>query len=319
MRYSPSRISRLFNRVRPARWFQKLLPLPTPPAPPLHPSAEALGQVIAATIEAARQARVAHGEIGARIQEVIDVGEAYLPLLQFLPGDLIETLASEYVTQQSQITVLRDSLGDMTADSDALAGTTSLAVVSGSAPIVDLTVQFGANELFRTAFENYIEVVSRPSLDDEVRALLLSFGLDLRPPGDRSCVELFDVARQAYGAPIGGENPSMTSLLPIRECIRQTINGLMQRRPAQEAAGSELAKIRSIGRQLKRQGVSDDFIDDLAEKWHKLNDDLSGSKNAAVTRGEWRALHVAATRYLHSFLTALDPSALRPVDAETRK
>src|SRR5437870_4098397 len=57
---------------------------------------------------------------------------------------------------------------------------------------------------------------------------------------------LFETAWAAYEKPVTSSSPTNTSLIPMRECINETIVTLLCRCPGQEPTPNQYAKIISI-------------------------------------------------------------------------
>jgi len=148
------------------------------------------------------------------------------------------------------------------------------------------------------------EIISKNSKETEVISLLKEFELDQAAKGRKSALEQFQIAQEAFKKPI---NPASTSLIPMRESIRTTIDFLLKRRSKQEKTGNERAKIISIGKQLKRDTVPEEPIESLSDKWVELLDKyLSSAKEESISRDEWRNRLAQATIFLSSLLNALD-------------
>ena len=311
MRHSPSRIGRLIHQFRPERWLRRLLPRPE--SARRNVAHARMQSLLANTAREAAKAQLDAGAIATRMQEVIDHAHATSRLLPFLPGANIHGLLGLWGGVRGQVANVQRDLDRTTADSDLVSGTVSLTSASTTTIIGPQIALLREQEGFGDAWDNYVAVVSRPSLINEVRDLLLSFGLDRAQPAKKSCLELFDAAHAAYSQPASPDIPASTSLIPMRECIQEALDSLLRRRPSQEQTGSsEKAKVRSVARQLRRQGVAAETIDGWGDEWHRLNDEaLSGSKRAALSREEWTLRLMASTRFLHSFLTGLDQFRLR--------
>ena len=169
----------------------------------------------------------------------------------------------------------------------------------------------------RNASEQLGQVIDKAASKDKALALLRQFGFDKASAGKKSPIELFEIAWAAFERPVPTSSPVITSLIPIRECIRETIEALINRRPTQEPTGSNYRKVISIGNQLRAGGISMNDVINLAERWGReggrgLVDILSGSKDIDTTREEWRSLLIKATLFLTELLQSLDPEKLKP-------
>ncbi len=150
-------------------------------------------------------------------------------------------------------------------------------------------------------------------LADKTTALKLlhEFGLSTTSPGRKSPTELLEAACAAFEKPAIPGVAASTSLIPLRECIDSTITALIPRRPKQEKAGSHGDKIRSIGKQTARSEIPKGVIDSMADRWQKLSNDLSGSKQKDISREEWRATLREAMLLLIEFLQSLDQTKMK--------
>jgi len=154
------------------------------------------------------------------------------------------------------------------------------------------------------------EVASRMASKDGVIELMRSLGLDMAPQGRKSPLELFETANKAFENPVPGSNPA-TSLIPMRESIRASIEFLLKERPIQEKASNERDKILSIGRQLKRDSIPSETIESLAHQWEDILSKLSSAKQQDICREEWQFLLHQSILFLKSLLAAIDPYKLR--------
>jgi len=163
-----------------------------------------------------------------------------------------------------------------------------------------------------SAITDLSRVLERSADEQEVAELMNSLGLDRPPAGEKSALELFVAAHEAYAVQVTDAVPAATSLIPMRESIRQVILSLLRRRPMTEKTSSEWSKIVSIGSQLKYDGVPQNQVSTWAFQWDNLlKYDLSRSKKESITRGEWRLRLVRSTLFLKSLLSGIDPAKLR--------
>jgi len=119
------------------------------------------------------------------------------------------------------------------------------------------------------------------------------------------------IAHESFQKPVVASNPVSTSLIPMRECINSIIASLLRMRPIQEEAKSEKQKIVSIGRQLRKDILSSNVIDELAEEWFSINNDFSGFKKKDIERPEWLVRINRGTLFLYSLLNGLDSTKLK--------
>jgi len=163
----------------------------------------------------------------------------------------------------------------------------------------------------RSAAEKLGHVIDQSINKDDILTLMDQFGFSNGIPGKKSPIEQFQIAWAAFEQPVRESNPVSTSLIPIRECIDDSIAVLIQRRPRQEPAKSWEDKIASIGDQLARNGITPTDISLWIGHWDKLLNKLSGAKHDILSREEWRATLREATLFLQEFLQGLDPAKLR--------
>ena len=125
-------------------------------------------------------------------------------------------------------------------------------------------------------------------------------------------MELFITAHETFAKPVLNSNPISTSLLPMRESIRLTIDFLLKHRREQEKTKNEGEKISSIGHQLAHDSISDEQISTWATIWYsELDNSLSPSKEEDISRTEWQKRLVKSTHFLKSLLSGIDPTKLR--------
>jgi hypothetical protein len=197
------------------------------------------------------------------------------------------------------------------ASSSADTATTSVLIHSASSsdPIAYLPSEDQA--LARAAISHLQSVVSRPQIKQQAQELLIEWGFAHGYRKNLSPIELFETAYLAFEGPVTDNDPALTSLLPMRSCITIVIAELLKRRPQQEQTGNERAKILSIGCQLKWDQLNEDIISIWADQWADINDQLSQSKQADLSREGWGIRLNTATLFLSSFLNGLDQSKCR--------
>ena len=162
-----------------------------------------------------------------------------------------------------------------------------------------------------TAQKNLGQVIDQSIRKDDITRLMQRFGLNTSPVGKKSAIEQFETAWAAYEAPVTQFSPVNTSLIPMRESIETTIQELIRHRPIQEPAKNQRGKIISIGKQLARHDILSSDIESWALQWDKLANELSGSKQAHISRDEWRDLLRRAALFLQEILQGLDPTKLK--------
>lgn len=278
-----------------------------------HPATEQLRSTLVDAKVKAEQAQATLGEIGTRLQTVIDHANATLPLVTYInPSNLEEiNIVWDEVSKQTQYTY--DWLEDAYSSTDTVSGTVSLTSATTSGILSTRLVPYKNDPAFCVAWQHYAEVSNRPTVKAEVITFLRSFGLDNSVPGKNSALDLFQTAHRAYENPISQSNPVITSLIPMREAVEAAIEELLRYRPRQEPTGSSYrSKIKSIGSQLCKDLISDVVIQEWADQWHDISDkDLSASKRYRMTREEWSRRLNRATLLFHSILSGLDPVKFR--------
>ncbi len=210
-----------------------------------HPLHEGLSVTITNVQEDAKAAYEINQDIGQDLQSVIDSASNLKPLVNQIPAEHLEGMITLWSSVWDQTISIRDGLQEVQYDSDALGGTVSLTSVRATGIFSPDRFVIDDPETQRS-LDRFYSYTRRPELREEVRSLLLEFGFDKpQHPGDKSPLDLFDMAHDAFAKPIMSGNPSTTSLIPLRECIQAVIDELIARRPSQEPAGNQKAKIQS--------------------------------------------------------------------------
>lgn len=278
-----------------------------------HPAADQLRSIITKAKEHASDAQTTLGNLGSRLQVIIDDADVAVPLVSYIEPAKIEGLAVLWDEVSRQTGYIQSSLKEVYSITDAVSGTASLTSVTISGILSRDIIPFSADPSFRDAWVHFTEVTNRPTLKDEVINLIRTFHLDIAPPAKKSPLELFQIAHRAFEFPVSQSNPVITSLLPMREAVESALDELLRLRPRQEVTGSSYSKkILSIGTQLKKGIISDVVVQEWTDQWHDISDkDLSASKRYQMTREEWSRKLNRATQFLFSFLIGIDPSKLR--------
>lgn len=226
----------------------------------------------------------------------------------------IEFLINDWDLTNQQADVVIGQIGKVDVPSFTSASGTSSSTSTDSFEQAQLfsIVPEDEHPLLVTVLENFNQVSERAANAEEVANLMRSLGLDVAAQGRKSPLEQFETAHAAFRAPVAGDNPVVTSLLPMRESIRATIDFLLKRRPKQEKTRKEWGKIVSIGNQLKRDDLLASVVNSWAAQWtHALQTYLSPAKEEDLDRDEWRRRLVRSTLFLKGFLGGIDPSKLR--------
>jgi len=278
-----------------------------------HPAADELRSLITSAKQQASDAQNALGVIGVRLQDVVDAADAEFPLVKYMNPASIESLALQWNYIGEQTLQIRSVLDGLQPSTDLVSGTATLTSVTTSGILSQSIVPYGQDTNFENSWIHFVEVTSRPEKKLEVIHLLREFRLDVPSAGTKSPLEHFLIAHQAYEFPVSKNNPISTSLIPMREAIKASLDELLRLRPVQQEGGhGTKKKIIAICAQLSKDSVSDLVIQEWADQWHDIDDrDLSSSKRQHITREEWGRRLNRATLFLYSLLMGLDSTKLR--------
>jgi len=155
------------------------------------------------------------------------------------------------------------------------------------------------------------QIIDRKAKRENVLVLLSELNLNPEVPNLQKPEELFKSAWEAFEGPVTCPFPANTSLIPMRECIDRVIVVLLQRRPEQEPAKNIVQKIQSILNQLAHNGTPQSAINDLANRWHSLNNELSSSKQRPMSRQECMDTLRRSTLFLFELLQSIDKSKMK--------
>lgn len=254
-------------------------------------------------------------ELNKAGQFITDLSHATRGVIEVYPPTTnVELLVNDWTAtnealDQALISLEKVELSSVVSSSGTAAYTSS---DSYQISTVNVVVPADAQPIVTERINALKEVIGR-SLDAvEVRTLLLAFGFDKASKGKVSALELFDTAHHAFEKPVSGANPISTSLIPMRSALNAVIAELLRRRPRQEPAKNEWAKIQSIGIQLKNSSLPNKIVDTWAFQWRQLlNRYLSPAKDEAIDRAEWQHRLQQATLFLKSLLNGIDLSKLK--------
>jgi hypothetical protein len=256
--------------------------------------------------EALRRVHIVEGNL----QSIIDEADLTKPIIPFIQPQDTEGLINIWSSVGNQVSKLNTDLGTIHLSTDSASGTASISSATISRAYTNDRLMTDHPE-FPSVWMPYVEFVSRPSQKADAIQLLKEFGLDIpHQPDEKSPLELFETAHESFAKPITLTNPVSTSLIPLRGCIDNAIQSLILMRPHQEETGGWKKKINSIGRQLKKDSLPDEVIDELAEECHSLINDLSGFKTGDIEREDWLIWLNRGTSFLNSLLKGLDSSKL---------
>jgi hypothetical protein len=280
------------------------------PIPLIHPTQVELATMVAKARKEAEEAVRRVEIVKGNLQSIIDEANLTKPIIPFIRPQDAEGLINIWSLVGSQVSKINMSLDEISPSSDSAGSTATVSstIISGAYTNNRLFID---SQDFQSVWIPYVEFVSRPSQKDDVIQLLKEFSLDTpHKSGGKSSLELFETAHEAFAKPVTQNNPVSTSLIPLRECIGNAVQSLILMRPHQEETGGWKKKILSIGKQLKKDSLPDEVIDELAEECHSLIDDLSGFKTRDIEREDWLIWLNRGTSFLNSLLKGLDSGKL---------
>lgn len=243
--------------------------------------------------------------------EAVDLAEAAIPLLQYdLPMSFFTSLTDQVDRQVAE-------QERFLSGTHIYSGSTSASNSSGTAFVLSqhldtrtLLAQLPPQERGPAAgrLERLDAVVNRLADKDRAIHLMREFNLGESSSGVLSPVVLLETAHAAFGAPAGAQDQALTSHIPARQAVGETLERLLKRAHTQEKTGNVRAKITFICNQLGRRDLDQERMRELADRGHTLQDELSGSKDKVRTRDEARTLLNMATLFIVELLGMLDPS-----------
>jgi hypothetical protein len=255
-------------------------------------------------------------------QQVHDLAEASQELVQYTPDTEtdIETqisywqqLRDEQIRTLAGLGPVSSSLGSFLATSTAQ-GTLS---ATNAEDYIHLVPE-ERRQSVRLASLRLSHVIAKFADKDEVEDLMREFDLDKPHANKKSPLEQFRIAWAAYETPVTDTSPSITSLIPMRECIKDTIEDMLRRRRTNSPASSWRQKIISIGNQASSAGYKPINFIDLADQLvhpnnHRLSLEsrLSSAKDEDLDRDHWLDLLRRSTLFLKALLLSVDPKRLR--------
>jgi len=276
----------------------------------VHPTQTELVEMLAKARKEAEEAIYRVEDVKGKLQEIIDEANVTNPIIPYIHPQETESLINVWSSVTNQVSRINNGLKDIYPSTDSAGGTATVSstIISGSYTNDRL---YSDNPDFQNAWIPYVEYASRPSQRENVVQLLKEFSLDVSHKTDeKSPLELFETAHEAFARPLTQNNPVSTSLIPLRGCIDNAVQSLLLMRPQQEETGSWKKKIISIGKQLKKDSLPDEVIDELAEECHSLINDLSSAKTGDISREDWLIWLNRGTSFLNSLLRGLDSSKL---------
>jgi hypothetical protein len=156
------------------------------------------------------------------------------------------------------------------------------------------------------------QIINQQNLADEIRLDMARLGLDSAHGNNRSPLEQFEDAKSALEQPSYGEGSPVAILVALRECINSIIGELLRHRPTQDATPKTRDKIASIGRQCGHQSLSQNHFIRMGQDLSDLLNDLSGAKQAAISRDILMQRFERGVLFLKVFLGSIDEKRIRP-------
>ena len=277
-----------------------------------HPMQGEILEIMASARNKAAEAKLKAQSIGEELQHIIDEADVTMPLINNLNPTYYESMKGIWTSVSEQVESLDEDLKVLNLNINSTTGSSSTSTVVISGAYIN-NGYLGVEDLdFANSWLNFEEFASRSDRKDKVTQLIKDFGFDVpQVRGDKSPLELFEIAHSSFQNPIIEDNPVQTSLLPLRECIDAIVASLIRMRTHQEPAQGQRSKIISIGNQLRHDRFPQVVIDELADEWHSLYNELSGLKKKDLTRADWLAMLNRGTSFLYSLLNGLDQGKLR--------
>jgi hypothetical protein len=278
-----------------------------------HPSIKELKTVLNQSKVEALKAQESASKINASLQSAIDNADVTLHLVPFYSPSDAEGVIDIWKETNRQATGIVTALGSIENSATLFSSTVSISSVSTSGVVSRIGPVYNSDSVFIDAYHYMNEINQRQVKKDRVMELMQKFHLDITHGNNKSPLENFCLAHQAFESPVFTDNPDITSLIPMRESIEASLDELLKQRPKQKNVGSSnRKKILAICDQLKNDLITDVVINEWADQWHEMSDkDLSASKQIRMTREEWSRKLIRATLFLESFLNGLDPVKLR--------
>ncbi len=281
--------------------------------PKKHPMHAEVEGILALVKNEAIKARKNIQSIDEKLQTIIDEADVTMPLVVNLNPVHLEGLGGLWTSVGQQVADLGKDVQFINLNINSTTGTSSASTATMSGYYVNDGFSNVETPEFKKAWSSFEAFAGRPSRREEVIQLFRDFGFDApQVPGDQSPLEQFQTAHMIFEAPPVAEgNPTTASLLTLRECIDAVVTSLIRMRPHQERAQGHKNKIISIGNHLRKANFSQITVDELADEWPALYDDLSGLKKKEIGRTDWLAQLNRGTSFLFSLLTAVDINKLR--------
>ena len=245
--------------------------------------------------------------VGQYITDWVEITREALPLISSTKE--LNAVKKSWVSTTVFVGQTLDRLNEI--DIGAISSTSAASALTSVISLPSLSTPSKTAEVQSVA-KRIEELTNRSHEKQSVVSLMKSLDLDTSLASKRSPLEQLETSYKAFEATVDSGTPALTSLIPMRECILETIAILLTKRKHQEKARNTKDKVRSILNQLKRDSICIDLINDLSIQCGDiLHKDLSSSKQLKILRSEWQHALTLATLWLKSFLSALDPVKVR--------
>jgi hypothetical protein len=163
----------------------------------------------------------------------------------------------------------------------------------------------------KLAISQLNEAMERSPLADTALSSLRRLGLDRRAGDARSPLELLEDAKAALDRPSRPDGSPASVLILLRECILAAVAEMLRRRPVQEPTRGTRDKLTSLGQHCARQGLKTDHFERLATNMDSVVNELSGAKQAQMSRQWVSELFNQGLTLLNALLESIDETLLR--------
>ena len=154
-----------------------------------------------------------------------------------------------------------------------------------------------------------------PQVEKAIASITSRLGLNSRGGGSRTPIDLLLEARGALDRPIVGDGRAVSVLVSLRECIDAAITELVRRRPTQEAVKGWSGKVVSVGSRIAVSFLVSHF-ERLGVDGERLMNELSGAKQAAMTRDILMQYFNRGLLFLNALMESIDEARLRRNEGE---
>jgi hypothetical protein len=191
-------------------------------------------------------------------------------------------------------------------------GVMSMGSVNSAYTTASMYVLGGAQSPATTeAYETISHRLERHDLTGKAIASMQRLGLDRRGGNHRPALDLLNEAKSAMDRPVVGDGGPVSVLLSLRQSIDAAITELVRRRPIQGPVRGWKDKVMSIGTECGITMPTGHF-DKLGADADRLMNELSGAKEASMTRQQIMTYFHRGLLLLNTLMDGIDTSKLRP-------